>query len=184
MKCFTSDKSSLRKALKEKRSSLSNTEIAEKSAIICDKVYEKIGGCKSVLCYMSHMGEVDLSFLIKKLLQNKKVVCLPICTEDTNIIPSQIDSAEFDFSENCYKIREPKCFKNPEIFPDCCIVPGVGFDVYKNRVGHGKGYYDRFLSQNSLLKIAVCYDFQILNKIPSSAHDIKMDFIISEKRTI
>lgn len=183
MKCFT-NKDEIRKNLKTRRKALSQAEIQEKSAVICDKIYEKTVNFKSVLCYVSHMGEVDLTSLITRLLADGKTVSVPVCTENFNIIPSQIDSVNFAFSENSYKIREPKILKIPEIFPDCCIVPGVGFDVFKSRVGHGKGYYDRFLSENPMYKIGACYDFQIVDKIDASKLDIKMDCVISEKRII
>ena len=183
MKCFT-NKDEIRKSLKMHRKAMSQAEIQEKSTVICDKIYEKTVNFKSILCYVSHMGEVDLTFLIKRLLDDGKIVSVPVCTENFNIIPSQIDSIDFAFSENCYKIREPKILKIPEIFPDCCIVPGIGFDIAKNRVGHGKGYYDRFLSENVLYKIGACYDFQIVDKIGASEFDVKMNCVISEKRII
>lgn len=183
MKCFT-DKNEIRKILKARRKALSQAEVLQKSAVICDRIYEKCKNFESILCYISHMNEVDLAPLINRLLGDGKTVSVPVCTEDFNILPSQICSLDFEFSENCYKIREPKIFKNPKKFPDCCIVPGVGFDVLKSRVGHGKGYYDRFLSENNLYKIGACYDFQITDKIAASDFDVKMDCVVSEKRII
>jgi len=66
------------------------------------------------------------------------------------------------------------------------IVPGVAFDLNLNRIGYGKGYYDRFLSKVSknVPKIALAYDFQVLESISEGENDIKMDMIITEKRII
>lgn len=183
MKCFT-NKNEIRKLLKERRKALEQAEIQKNSEIICNRIYEKTKNYNSILCYVSYMGEVDLTSLMVRLLSDGKIVSVPICTEDFNIIPSQIDKVNFDFSENCYKIREPKKQKKPNIFPECCIVPGVGYDIFKGRVGYGKGYYDRFLSENTLYKIGACYDFQIVDKIDVSKFDVKMDCVISEKRII
>ena len=63
---------------------------------------------------------------------------------------------------------------------DAVLVPGIAFDKNGARVGFGKGCYDRFLKNVSAIKIGVCYDFQICEKICDEEHDIKMDFLISE----
>jgi len=62
---------------------------------------------------------------------------------------------------------------------DLVIVPGIAFDWQKNRLGRGKGFYDRFFEKNNLLKIGVCFDFQFLETVPHSKHDIKMDIIVT-----
>ena len=79
---------------------------------------------------------------------------------------------------------------------DLIIVPAVAFDYTKNRIGFGGGYYDIFLSRillnnrnngknrNKPLIIGVCYDFQLIDYIPSEVHDIKVDSIITEKNII
>lgn len=182
MKCCITDKSKLRKTLKAQRTALSKDEILKMSKIICERIYAEISNYSSILCYVSHMGEVDLTNLISRLLAEGKAVSVPVCTLDTNIIPAQIESSDFEFYKNLYNICEPKIYKKPKIFPDCCLVPGIGFDKSGNRVGHGKGYYDRFLAENPMFKIGVCYDFQIANKIDASEFDVKMDCVISEKR--
>ena len=55
---------------------------------------------------------------------------------------------------------------------------------YKNRLGYGGGYYDRFLSVSNSLKIAVAYDEQIIQNLPTEVHDIKMDLIITPTKII
>ena len=62
------------------------------------------------------------------------------------------------------------------------IVPGVAFDMKGYRVGYGKGYYDKYLSEKKMIStFALAYTFQILEHVPSDAHDIKMDKIITEE---
>jgi 5-formyltetrahydrofolate cyclo-ligase len=70
------------------------------------------------------------------------------------------------------------------IFPDLdridlIIVPGIAFDAKKNRLGRGKGYYDRLLSHAKAVKAGICYDFQLVEKVPVSACDVPMDCVIT-----
>lgn len=66
------------------------------------------------------------------------------------------------------------------------VMPGLAFDKQGNRLGYGGGYYDKFLSSNKIdnKKIALAYDFQVLDKVPSEKHDIKIDSIITEDNEI
>jgi len=62
------------------------------------------------------------------------------------------------------------------------IMPGVAFDKKKHRIGYGKGFYDKFLSEHEIEhKIALAFDFQILDSIPFDEYDIMPDMIITEK---
>ena len=72
---------------------------------------------------------------------------------------------------------------------DIVIVPALAFDYKKNRIGFGGGFYDNFLTKvrkmkKGILCVAVCYDFQIVEKIPTEEHDVRVDAVVSEKRVI
>jgi 5-formyltetrahydrofolate cyclo-ligase len=68
---------------------------------------------------------------------------------------------------------------------DLLIIPGIAFDLQGNRIGYGKGYYDRFLfSRKAKCIIGLAYEIQIINEIPNNDHDIPVNIIITEKRTI
>jgi 5-formyltetrahydrofolate cyclo-ligase len=65
------------------------------------------------------------------------------------------------------------------------ITPGLGFDQSGGRIGHGKGYYDKFLIKTSdTCKIGLCFEFQLVKEIPIDQNDIKMDIIITEEKVI
>ena len=64
------------------------------------------------------------------------------------------------------------------------IVPAVAFDRNGNRLGRGKGFYDRLLQTTSATKIGVGYDFQLIEEIPAEPHDIPMDMVITQKHYI
>ena len=68
-----------------------------------------------------------------------------------------------------------------EVQPDWFFVPGVGFDLAGNRLGRGKGYYDRYLENSGAIKIGIAWSGQLNDKIPVESHDCHMDFIITEK---
>jgi 5-formyltetrahydrofolate cyclo-ligase len=69
---------------------------------------------------------------------------------------------------------------------DLIVVPGVAFDLQGHRIGFGKGYYDRCLSQlpKHGILVGLCHDFQLLEQIPAERHDIRMQYIITDKRII
>ena len=100
-----------------------------------------------------------------------------------------MDFFKFDrstpLSEGSYKILEPE--SDIMLEPDdrtLILIPGVAFSLDGGRIGYGGGYYDIYLEQHYLSKkIAVGYDFQIVDELPIEEHDIKPDFIISEKTT-
>ena len=67
---------------------------------------------------------------------------------------------------------------------DVMIVPMVAYDKNRHRLGHGKGYYDRYLADYQGLKIGLAYKYQEVENIPWEKHDIKMDIIINEEGII
>jgi 5-formyltetrahydrofolate cyclo-ligase len=64
------------------------------------------------------------------------------------------------------------------------VVPGVSFGLCMHRLGYGKGYYDRFLSSSPAYRIGVCFDFQVVDRLPSHEDDERMDEIVTDKRII
>ena len=86
---------------------------------------------------------------------------------------------------NKYGFLEPE-MNRKTVVPDLILVPIVAFDKFKNRLGYGKGYYDRILmkyvSKNSkIITIGLAFSFQKYKKIPISKYDIKLNYILTEK---
>ena len=136
---------------------------------------------------MDFKNEVTTSILIKNMLSEGKRVLVPFTDSvNTAIIPSEIFK-ESDLVLNPFGYYEPKNLLSVPVEEiDLVIVPGVVFDKNLNRIGFGKGYYDRILAKlkASAKKIAVAHDFQLLDLIPTEEHDIKMDILVTEKRII
>jgi 5-formyltetrahydrofolate cyclo-ligase len=62
------------------------------------------------------------------------------------------------------------------------LIPGLGFDAKGNRLGRGKGHYDRFLRGFGGIKVGIGYEAQMVSELPSEDHDIQMDFIVTDKK--
>jgi 5-formyltetrahydrofolate cyclo-ligase len=92
-----------------------------------------------------------------------------------------------DLSPGHYGILEPEFERCKVISPndiDAIIIPGLAFDECKRRLGYGGGYYDRFITgvRNDCTRVAVCFDFQVLEYIPTESHDQRMDILVTDKR--
>lgn len=182
------NKRDLRKKILNIRNNMEKKDCTEKSAVIMEKltntdIYKK---AHVVFVYMDFNNEVETMPLIKKMLLEKKKVVIPYTdTVNTVIIPSELKDME-GLVKSKFGYYEPALDKivpvNPEEF-DLVVVPGVVFDRNLNRIGFGKGYYDRILCslKNGAKAVAVAYDFQVLDEVPSEQHDVKMDMIITEK---
>lgn len=163
------------------------TDGKEKSRQICRKLIgsEAFKRAKTVFVYISFRSEVDTSPVIDECFRQGKRVCVPVVRADGLMDAVSIQS--FDgLTFNKYGIAEPadksKTVKGGDI--DLCVVPGSVFDLSLNRIGYGKGYYDRFLSGADMVKAAFAFDCQIADNLPAESFDIKMDCVITETRIL
>lgn len=176
----------IRTKIKQLRHSQSAENIKNNSLKIHEKLFstEQLSHSKCIAFYSSLDKEVSTSTMINKALDLGKIVCLPkINSKEKNMMFHNILSTT-SLEKNNFGILEPT---NDEICTniDFIIVPGIVFDQSGNRIGFGYGYYDNFLnSTNIKYKIALAFDFQIVDKIDKLEHDIPMDMIITENRII
>lgn len=173
------NKQSIRKAVSEKRKALDQKFVADSSSVICNKLIELYPDKNlTVFSYMSLNNEVETS----ELLSYYKTVCLPV-TEGTDISFYKYDGK---LQKGNFGVLEPASRQDACLTPDLIVVPGVGFDKCKNRVGYGKGYYDGFLKKfPDVPKIGFAFSFQIFEKISDCrTEDIKLDRIITEKEDV
>lgn len=130
-----------------------------------------------ILTYVSLKDEVDTIELIKYSLKNGKKVAVPKCEGD-DIVFYYISSFE-DLEEGNFGILEPKTNESINNFDNSiCIIPGVAFDKQNNRIGYGRGFYDRFLEDYNGVKMGLAYRECICDKIDSEINDIKMDKVV------
>lgn len=179
------NKDELRNSMKSKRRPLSKDFIKNSSMAISNNILslESIINAKNIMVYLSSFNEPDTFELTSKLLDLKKNISVPVSDVDTcTITPSLITSLD-TLKKGAYGIYEPtEILSVPVNTIETVLIPGIAFSKSGDRLGFGKGYYDRFLSEFQGTKIGICYDFQILDTIPITSHDVKMDLIITEKR--
>lgn len=177
------NKNEIRKHIKDLRNNLSIDEVVSKSKkiqITLLNVLKCYDNYKDVFIYNSFKNEVSTKELINKLCETKNVY-LPKIIDDKMYAINYTKNSILE--TNSFGIDEPKGnISNIDNF--ICIIPLLAIDEKGNRIGFGKGYYDKFLDNKNCIKIGLCYDFQIIKGIPCDSHDIPLDLIISEKRTI
>ena len=182
-------KKSLRKQVLSIRNKMTQEEVIQNSQIIMERLrsLSEFIDAKTVFIYMDFGNEVMTRDLIKQMFAEKKHVIIPYTdTVETKLIPTEIFDLEKDLIKCSFGYYEPKKenvkYVDPQKF-DLIVVPGVAFDKNLNRMGYGKGYYDRILNQRrkDCKAIAVAHEFQVLQEIPTEEYDIKMDMIITEK---
>ena len=153
----------------------------KKSTIIVQKVKDiDIYQHSNVIAlYKSMNSEVDTS----NFLNDDKIFLLPRIDDDNLVFLSINKDTKYQKSK--FGVLEPIIDNN--IYKgkiDLIIVPGVAFDKDLNRLGYGKGYYDRFLAKKDIYKIGLGFDEQLVDTLITNQHDIKMDMIVTEKRLI
>ena len=141
---------------------------------------------ETVLFYISYDGEVFTHDMILESFYKKNII-VPISNpSDSSLTLSHLKSWE-ELSIGSYDILEPRVEKIRKISIDdidLIIVPGVAFDTKGNRMGHGKGYYDRLLKNAKVPIVALAFEFQIVENVPTDEHDKPVDIIITGKRII
>ena len=184
-------KDEIRKEILRIRNNIETNEAINKSSIIINKLKNTAEyiNSNSIMVYMDFKNEVNTKVFIEEALKEGKSIIIPYTDmAKVEIIPVQINDLE-DLAMCKFGYLEPKREKieNPYDIKliDLIVVPGVVFDKNKNRVGFGKGYYDRLLinKKPSAKAIAIAYEFQVLDEVPAQEHDIKMDMIITEENT-
>lgn len=162
----------MRRALPKEEQETRSAEIVE--AI---KELEQFKSAESILTFVSLPGEV----LVDSLLGSKKQVLLP------GIDNGGIAMLRYEgqLVKGLYGTRQPP-FDEKKVASraDIALVPGVAFDAKGNRLGHGKGYYDRLLSRVPAFKVGVAFDAQLVDAVPVEPHDVRMDLIVTESRVI
>lgn len=174
------DKKQLRKQIRERKKEFSLPEKIELSRSVFEKIEkeELFKEAKVVLLYYSMDDEVYTHDFVEKHYKTKTIL-LP-CVDGDDLILRQYLGIESMKAGEQFGILEPvgKEFNDLEKI-DLMIIPGVAFDKEKNRLGRGRGFYDRLLKTVNATKIGVCFDFQIVEQVPTEDFDVKMDVVIS-----
>ena len=149
---------------------------------------------KTVLAYCSVGNEPSTLALIDSLLKSGRKVCLPLCTDldeeghrtgAFDAMEARVITSFDDLTAGAYGIPEPKA--DTELVPaeeiDIVILPCVGCDRQCRRIGHGAGYYDKYLTtvRKDCFTMALCYEEALADELPSEEHDVPVDAVVTEK---
>jgi 5-formyltetrahydrofolate cyclo-ligase len=190
MEAIAQEKVTLRKRMQAQLARQRAPDIRVKSAAIWERlsVLSEFTGATRLLVYVSQEREVDTHGLIRQLLAMGRQVYVP-CFEPARrqYGASELRDFDADLATGEFGILEPKPGAIRPAAPDQIdgvLVPGLAFDETGNRLGRGRGYFDRLLREMRGVRIALAFDFQILTEVPAEAHDARMDFVVTETRVL
>ncbi len=183
-------KRKIRSGIQEKRDSLDGSIRQEKSRLIANRLIglDQYDRSLHMLAYYPFRSEIDTRIIIRDAISRGKKIALPRVGDD-NLELFYIKNLEEDLEPGSYDIMEPipsRCQRAEPSRIDLVIVPGVGFDREHNRLGYGGGFYDRLLNSipGNAPRIALSFDLQVIDKVPVSGHDLKIDMLITESQII
>ena len=176
-------KAALRKELIEKRRELDSGL----KAVNDRKIFERVANlpqfknAETVLCYVSTAIEVDTDEIIRYCLISGKKVAVPQCVGQNMVFRfitgrEQLKKGAFGISEPDESLPSANSFEN-----SICIVPALRYNTEGQRIGYGKGFYDRFLRDSGCFSIGICYD-DFIGNFPAEKHDKAVDIVVTERR--
>ena len=177
------NKRALRARCREIVKGLSSEYIEEASRRIAERVtaspaYKTAG---TIFCYMSMAGEPITDAIIDQALAEGKRVGIPLCIGPHEMVVKEYKLGD-ELTRGAFGIREPlpeaKEITTDEF--DLAIVPCVACAEDGRRIGHGAGYYDRFLRAAGFIKLAICFEKLLADNIPLEDTDIYMDGVATE----
>lgn len=186
------EKQRLRKDILARRKALSTAHRVIRSADILQKLFELEAACSAtwIHFYVSHGSEVETTGMIAHALARGKRVTVPkIDSVSKGLVLSELKDPVRELSPGPKGIPEPKpdAFRPVEIDRmNLFVIPGIAFDEQGNRLGQGAGYYDRLLANHSerIPIVGMAFELQIVKEVPVGEYDVKVDWIITEKRVI
>jgi 5-formyltetrahydrofolate cyclo-ligase len=140
---------------------------------------------RTVCCYVALPYEVQTRRMIDSMLMKGKRVVVPVAQPRTKRLRlSEVRDPAADLARGAHGVWEPRRTAMrpwPVRGVDMVLVPGVAFDRRGLRLGHGHGYFDRFLARvpASVPTIGLAYRFQVLRRLPTAAHDRAVQKVLS-----
>lgn len=181
-------KDKIRKEILAKRNILSDKDINKKSDSIIKNLASYIENVQNIMIFMDMKTEVKITKLLELYPKKNFFISKIINSKNREMKINKYNKNELILHKFGYYESSSNDFYDEEIL-DVVIVPALAFDFKKNRIGFGGGYYDTFLEKvrkknNKVLFIGVCYDFQIIDSVPTEKHDVTLDFVVSESKII
>jgi 5-formyltetrahydrofolate cyclo-ligase len=180
-------KTELRSKIRAALEKISPAVRAVESIGLCERLKAQMQSANTILFFAPLPDELDVWPVLELSLALGTTCALPFFNaEKKSYVARQLKNLEADIVAGKFGVREPasNCAEIPLDKFDLFLVPGIAFDLEGNRLGRGRGFYDRLLAKTSGIKCGVGYDFQLLEKIPAEPHDAKVNFIFTPSRCV
>jgi len=180
-------KSELRQHIRTALERISLAVRMVESLDLCARLEPQLQSAHTILFFAPLPDELDVWLLLEKLLPANKVCALPAFNPAAQgYLARRVRNLETDIAPGKFGVSEalPTCEEIPLNRFDLVLTPGMAFDLSGNRLGRGRGFYDRILAAASGVKCGVAYDFQLLEKIPTEPHDARVDFIFTPSKCV
>jgi len=183
----TNSKSELRQQIRTALGRISLAVRMVESLDLCARLEPQLQSAHTILFFAPLPDELDVWLLLEKLLPTNKICALPAFDPAAQAYSARrVRNLETDIAPGKFGVSEPlpNCEEIPLNRFDLVLAPGMAFDLSGNRLGRGRGFYDRILAAASGVKCGVAYDFQLLEHIPTEPHDAKVDFIFTPNKCV
>ncbi|MDD5140308.1 MAG: 5-formyltetrahydrofolate cyclo-ligase [Verrucomicrobiales bacterium] len=180
-------KSDLRQKIRAALEKISPAVRAVESIDLCERLKAQMPSAHTILFFAPLPDELDVWPVLELSLALGTTCALPFFDAEKKTYGAKgIKKLATDIVPGKFGAREPapSCAEIPLDKFDLVLVPGVAFDLHGNRLGRGRGFYDRLLQSASGVKCGVCYDIQLLENIPAEPHDAKVDFILTPDKCV
>ena len=181
-------KARLRSAMRAKLEKISAAVRAVESIELCERLKVQMPAAHAILFFAPLTDELDVWPLLEQSLALGCVCALPFFNAESKGYQAKVvENVGADIVTGKFGVREPaeSCQDISLDRLDLVLVPGMAFDLQGNRLGRGRGFYDRLLAVTSGIKCGICYDHQLLAEaVPTDSHDTKVDFILTPRRTV
>ena len=173
-------KNEIRQKIKCLKGQLSEDEIQQKSLAVCQRLEatEHFKKAAVVLMYWSMPDEIQTHDFIQKWYQYKTII-LPVVSGDSLQL-KPFRGIRLLGKNSRMELYEPTgdIYPSPQLI-ELAVIPGIAFDRQNNRLGRGKGYYDRLLPAINAYKIGIGFDFQLIGNVPVDQNDVALNEIIT-----
>lgn len=176
-------KEDIRRNIRARKTLLSAEEKAEAARRVFDRLEKSVAFtmAENILMYHSLPDELSTHEFIERWADRKHFFLPRVNGMNLEILP--YDRSRL--ARGAFLIEEPQGDDIASIERiELIVVPAVAYDRCGNRVGRGKGYYDRLLADSNATKIGVGYDFQLVDEIDAEPHDVSVDIVITESNDI
>lgn len=180
-------KSDLRAHIRTRLEKISDAVRAVESIELCERLQAQIPSARTILFFAPLPDELDVWPMLEMSMALGVNCALPFFDSEKKSYGAKLlKNLAADIVMGKFGVREPaaSCTEIPLNQFDLVLVPGVAFDLSGNRLGRGQGFYDRILAEASGIKCGVAHNFQLLETIPTEAHDAKVDFVFTPARGV